>query len=165
MIRRAIKTLCLAFGLFILSNTANASCVGISCSCSVDASTLNFGVYNPLAAGNLDATGSVSVTCGALVLGANISYNVTLGAGGSGNPLSRTMSNGANTLSYNLYTNAGRTLIWGDNSGGTSTVSSAYLLNLLLSRTDAFSIYGRIPSGQNVTAGSYTDTIVATVIF
>ena len=29
----------------------------------------------------------------------------------------------------------------------------------------AFTVYGRIPAHQNVPAGNYTDTIVATVFF
>jgi spore coat protein U-like protein len=131
----------------------------------VSADPLDFGVYNPLSGSHADAVGNVSVTCGALVLGANISYEVTLGTGMSGGASNRTMSNGSGTLNYNLYTDSSRVLVWGDGAGGTHTITHSYLLSLIFSTTDNFPVYGRIPSGQNAEAGSYSDTILVTVIF
>ena len=32
-------------------------------------------------------------------------------------------------------------------------------------RTNDFPVYGRVLSGQNVSAGAYSDSLVATVIF
>lgn len=163
---RMLKVIGLAFGLWLAALApAGATCIGLGCSCSISASALSFGTYNPLAAGDVDATGNVSVTCGALLLGANISYEVTLSAGGSGDQLGREMANGAETLQYNLYTTAARTVIWGDGAGGAGTITNSYLLTLLFARTDNFPVYGRLPAGQNVSAGAYSDTIVATVAF
>lgn len=150
---------------FISTGPANAACTGLGCACSIDAQPMSFGNYNPLSGSNVDAAGDVSVTCGALVAGVSISYVITLSPGTSGNQLARTMSSGGNTLSYNLYTNNTRTTVWGDGSGGTGTRSNSYLLTLILPRTDHFAVYGRIPGGQNAHIGSYSDTIVATVIF
>lgn len=151
--------------LLLPSGKASAACTGLNCSCSISADPLDFGTYNPLGGGNVDAVGNVSVTCGALVLGADISYEVTLSPGASGSALNRTMSNGSGTMTYNLYTDTNHTLVWGDGAGGTSTITNSYLLSLIFSTTDDFPIYGRIPSGQNAEVGSYSDTIVATVIF
>lgn len=61
-------------------------------------------------------------------------------------------------LSYNLYIDPTRLLVWGDGSGLTTTVT-----NLALSADHT--VYGRIPAQQNVTAGSYADLIVVTVTF
>lgn len=144
---------------------AHATCTGIGCSCSITADPLDFGTYNPLGASNADAIGNVSVQCGALIAGVTISYEVTLGAGMSGAYTGRTLSSGTDTLTYNLYTDASRTTIWGNGSSGTGTITNGYLLQLLAPRVDDFPIYGRVPYGQNVEAGSYTDSIVATVIF
>ncbi|WP_321489975.1 spore coat U domain-containing protein [uncultured Hyphomonas sp.] len=167
MTLRHLFRLLIASGLLAIipSGTASATCVGLNCSCSVSADPLDFDIYNPLGGSHADAVGNVSVTCGALVLGANISYEVVLGAGGNGTGFNRAMSNGSDLLDYNLYTDSSRALIWGDGTGGTDTVMHAYLLSLVFSTTDDFPIYGRIPSGQNVETGSYGDTIVATVIF
>lgn len=151
--------------LFVMGPPAHATCTGIGCSCSVTADPLDFGTYNPIDSSNVDATGNLSVRCGALIAGVNISYEVTLSAGASGNQTARTMSNGSSTMAYNLYTNSSRTIVWGDGNGGTGTITNGYFLNLIFPRTDDFPIYGRIPSGQNAEVGTYTDTITATVIF
>jgi spore coat protein U-like protein len=69
------------------------------------------------------------------------------------------MRSGTATLQYNLFTNAGRTLVWGDGTGGTSvrTVGA--------SRGQALPVFGRIPPLQDVASGSYSDTLVATFNF
>lgn len=151
--------------LFLPAGVAQASCTGLGCSCSITADPLDFGNYNPLSGANVDATGNVTVECGALVLGAFFSYEVTLSTGASGNAAGRTMSNGSGTMSYNLYTDSSRTVVWGDGSGGTGTITNSYTLSILFPRSDDFPVYGRLPSGQNAETGSYSDTIVATVIF
>lgn len=143
-----------------------ATCIGIGCTCSVSASTINFGVYNPFSATNLQNTGNVAVTCSALLVGLNVSYEISLnqGNGGSFNP--RRMTNGISNLSYNLYTSSAYSTIWGTptSGAGTGTVSDAYLLNLL-SVTRNYTVYGRVPALQNVSPGSYTDTITVTVTY
>ena len=154
-----------ALVILVPAGLAHATCTGIGCSCSITADPLDFGTYNPLGGSNADATGNVSVQCGALIAGVNISYEVTLGTGMSGVFTNRTLSNGSDTLAYNLYTDTSRTIIWGDGSSGTSTITNGYFLSVLIPRVDDFPIYGRVPYGQNVEAGTYTDSIVATVIF
>lgn len=160
---RAALFICVAGMLPV--GIASAACTGLGCSCSVSADPLDFGTYNPLNATTVDTVGNVSITCGALVLGVNFSYEVTLSSGASGNALSRTMSSGSDTMSYGLYTNSTRTIVWADGTGGTGTITNSYLLSLITSRTDNFPVYGRLPSGQNVEVGAYSDSIVATVIF
>jgi len=51
-------------------------------------------------------------------------------------------------------------VVWGDKSNGTSNFSA--LLNLL---PVTLPVYGRIPARQNANAGSYSDTIVVTLLF
>ena len=63
-------------------------------------------------------------------------------------------------LNYALYLDAGRTTIWGTASPNLLTPVAAPDKN-----PRAFTVYGRIPSAQDVPAGSYTDTVVATVNF
>lgn len=52
-----------------------------------------------------------------------------------------------------------------DGTGGSAVRSNAYILSLGATRTDEFPVYGKLPGGQNVSAGAYSDTIVATVIY
>ncbi len=152
-------------GWFVAAQPAEAGCLGVKCSCTVSGSPVTFGVYNPMAAGDIDVASDISVTCNSFVIGLLISYDVYLGPGVYGAVLDRKMSNGSSLLAYNLYTNSGRTTVWGDGAGGTSMISKSYLLGLGGGRTDTFTAYGRLPAGQNVSAGAYSDTIVATVVF
>src|SRR5437868_6080735 len=81
-----------------------------SAACTIAAQPVFFGSYNPLSAQSVDSTGNVSVVC--LPAAA---YNVSLSPG-SGPYASRTLANGSYRLNYNLYTDAARTVVWGDGS-------------------------------------------------
>ena len=140
--------------------------------CDVMATGVAFGVYNPLAGANLDATGNVNFSCtrtGLLDLTPGVSYSVQLNMGGSGMYSQRHLSAGVNTLNYNLYRDAARTLIWGDGTGGSSVQPGSVSFPLLslssVTRDNDHTIYGRLFGGQNVPAGSYSDTITVTVMF
>jgi spore coat protein U-like protein len=144
---------------------ANATCIGVGCTCSASAGTLNFGSYAPLVGTQVDNSLTVSVTCSALAVGAIVAYAVALDAGLYGTLATRKLSNGTHNLNYNLYTDSGRTTIWGDGTGGTSTISDNYTMALVTNTTRNYTTYGRIFSSQNVSAGSYGDTITITVTF
>lgn len=166
MNRGLCATLLLSLGLLWSAQSSAAI------SCDVAATGVAFGVYNPLAGADVDTTGNVNVSCtrtGLLDLTPGISYSVQLNPGNSGGYSSRELGSGAAMLNYNLYRNAARTLIWGDGTGGSSAQGgnvSFPLLNLSsVTRDNDHTIYGRIFGGQNVAAGSYTDTINVTVIF
>ena len=77
------------------------------------------------------------------------------------------MNGGANQLAYNLYTDNTYLTAWGDGSGGSQSVSSGILLDVLgLSPQQTHWIYGRIPGSQTTVApGSYIDTITVTVTY
>ncbi|MDP3492047.1 MAG: spore coat U domain-containing protein [Hyphomonadaceae bacterium] len=153
-----------AFVWLAMAGSASASCVGVKCSCSVSGNPLSFGTYVPTASGNIQVAADISVTCKAFVLGL-ISYEIHLGPGVHGSVSARKLSNSGSLLSYNIYTNTGRTIIWGDGTGGTGVKGDSYLLALGASRTETVSMYGKLLAGQNVSAGSYSDTIVATVVY
>lgn len=75
------------------------------------------------------------------------------------------MASGANRFSYNLYTDAARLRVWDTGASGAVTVSSAVNLRLRGKSVDPanFTVYGCMPGGQNVPAGSYSDTNTVTV--
>lgn len=151
--RRAESLLLAALTLAAVPTPAQA--------CTVSSAGVAFGAYNPRSTGPRNGTGTISVACHPSVS----APVVTLSTGGSGSYATRRMMSGAWLLNYNLYTNSARTIIWGDGSGGSvaQTLSGGSVSGgqRRFSRT----IYGRIPTLQNVGAGSYGDTIIMTVTF
>jgi spore coat protein U-like protein len=129
--------------------------------CAVSASTTNFGSYSTISPTPLDGTGNVQVSCSNLV-SILVNYTISLSTGTSGTYSSRQMTNGADVLSYNLYTNAARTIVWGNGADGSSTLSDGYLLGIL-TVTRNYPVYGRVAAGQSVPPGVYSDTIVVTI--
>ncbi len=125
--------------------------------CTVSATNLAFGNYDASSGTPNDASSTVTTTCSNTT-----AYTVALNAGtGTGATVAlRKMTNGANTLNYSMYTTAGRTTVWGD--GTLSTVTQAGTGN---GSGQALTVFGRIPTSQYVTAGSYTDTVTATVTY
>lgn len=124
--------------------------------CSASSAGVAFGAYNPKSASARDSAGTITINCPKAGKGVIIS----VGAGASGSFAQRRMSNGQSTLGYNLYSNTARTLLLGDGSGGSTRFSLGDFRG-----TTTRTVYGRIPAGQNVTAGTYGDTLVVTVTF
>jgi spore coat protein U domain-containing protein, fimbrial subunit CupE1/2/3/6 len=83
-------------------------------------------------------------------------------SGGSGgfNPRQMRRAGASDLLGYNLYTTASMSTVWGDGSAGTSTV---FLSKVNRNHPVTTSVYGRIPPGQNVSVGSYADTLTVTI--
>jgi spore coat protein U-like protein len=113
---------------------------------------VNFGVYDTLSPSAVDGVGNLAVGCDAPV-----SLTISLGPG-TGTYSERAMAAGAQTLGYNLYTDASRAMIWGDGGSGTETVS-------MTAASADIPVYGRIPARQNVAPGGFADTIVVTITY
>jgi spore coat protein U-like protein len=72
------------------------------------------------------------------------------------------MVKGTDQLFYNLYRDAGRTVIWGNGGAGTQ----AYIVQNPPNNQDInVPIFGRIPALQNAGEGVYSDTITVTMTF
>ncbi|MFD0739595.1 spore coat U domain-containing protein [Lysobacter koreensis] len=127
--------------------------------CGITASPVNFGTQTSLAA-DIDATGSVTVTCTSTGGVYNVAFNGGAAAGG-GTIAQRKLLNGAsNTIDYNLYTTAGRTVLLGDGTTGVVVSGTGN------GAAQAFTVYGRVAGGQNPKpVGVYTDVVTATVSF
>lgn len=127
--------------------------------CSVTTVGVAFGFYDVFSSTPLDSAGSVTIRC--IGLGTGIDpVSVSLSTGGSGSFQPRTLFRGPDRMSYNLYLDAGRSQIWGDGTGGSLRYASASN-----NQPVTLTIFGRIPPGQDVSAGTYSDTIVVTVNF
>jgi len=150
------------FGATASAATATAN-LGVSATvtnnCTISTGAVAFGSYDPVvahASTNLDGTGTVTVAC---TKGATSSIGLGLGSNASGS--TRRMSDGGtNYLDYELYQDNGRTTVWGNAGAGLYNTGAAP------SKTARnFTVYGRVTSNQDVPAGTYNDTVVATVNF
>lgn len=121
---------------------------------------VNFGSYEVFATGANDSTGSITLYCSGVQ--PTDSFIIELGGGSSGSVADRQMVSGSLVLGYNLYLDATRTVIWGNGTNGTSSLGP---LSIADQTPTTWTVYGRIPALQNVSAGSYSDTIVVTVQF
>ena len=120
--------------------------------------TIAFGVLNPTA--DNDAQGTITWVC-------TNGFNtvIRLDGGNTGLINGREMSNGATgTLDYQLFTDPGRTTVFGDGTGG-SVVAAANGLGY--GSPQNVIVYGRVlqADAAAATAGAYTDTVDVTIVF
>ena len=129
--------------------------------CTISATGVPFGSYDPSSGTADDGTGTISLDCQPSVQ----SPVIALGAGGAGSFAPRQMASGAYLLGYNLYTTAARNVVWGDGASGTVTLTLGGGTVTAGTRHFSQTVYGRITALQNVGAGTYGDTIIVTVTF
>jgi spore coat protein U-like protein len=158
----AISTLAFSGSSLAATATSNMEVSAtVTNNCTISAGALAFGSYgiSNINGANLDASATLTLQCTS-----GASTTITLGQGlhadtGSTDaaPLRR-LESGANHLSYALYQLSDYSTPWGNDGSSsrayTGTGSSA-----------SVTVYGRIAGSQNVPAGSYTDTVVATITF
>jgi spore coat protein U-like protein len=143
-------------GLAATATTTFTVQITITNACTiVSATNLNFGSVGVIGASGVDATSTISVQCTA-----SAPYNIGLSAGSGATVASRLMTSGAsNTVGYSLYQDAARSLVWGTTIG-TDTVAGTGT-----GATQAFTVYGRVPSQSTPPAAVYNDTITVTVTY
>ncbi len=139
-----------AFAIICLIRTESSAC-------NVSTTPVNFGNYDTFSAAPLDATGTITVLC-------TTRERVTIAIGPSPNsggfdPRMMRFISGNELFSYNLYTRANHNRIWGDGSGRTRTKRRRVRRN----RPWVNTVYGRIPPLQDVSAGTYSDTLTVTI--
>lgn len=124
--------------------------------CTITSSDVAFGNYDPVGANRtapLDGIGTLTITCTT-----GTAATIGLDTGGNGN---RRMNNGSGVyLSYELYKDGGRTQVWGNTGGGMMPIVAAPTV-----QPRVFTVYGRVAPTQDVSPGSYSDQVVATVNF
>jgi len=133
-----------------------------NCYCSVTATAVNFGSYDTLSGLAVDSAGNIEVVCGTDTIGDTMSYAIELSGGKVGKP--RELK-GPDKLQYDIYTDVGRTTIWGNGKGGTAVVSDSYSFPVLCCVTRNYTSYGRIVASQIVEPGAYSDIITVTIDF
>jgi spore coat protein U-like protein len=127
--------------------------------CSVSTSgAIRFGTYDVFATGALDTTGTVSYICD----NKDHDIQITLSRGRSATYRPRVMTNGADQIAYNLYSDAAFTVVWGDLSEGTGVYTRHNPPN---GRWIDLTVFARIPARQDVSVGTYTDSLVVEINF
>ncbi|WP_149193847.1 Csu type fimbrial protein [Luteimonas suaedae] len=132
--------------------------ITIASACSIDtpaATDVDFGT-NASTATNIDAAGQLNVNC-TPGTDYDIALNEGLNAAGGG-ITARAMANGLTLVPYQLYQDAGRTVVWGD------TLDTNTLAGTGTGAVQAFPVYGRVPSA-NFPAATYLDTVTATITY
>ncbi len=137
-----IKSMLMISLLFIMSQ----ACYGAACDIR-NTLVVDFASYNPFATQDNDSAGDIKINCIGIAL-----LTIEISAGASGQINQRKMFSNNEALNYNLYSNAGRTTIW-------NTLRTLVIGNRI------FTIYGRIPAGQDVRPGVYTDNPTVTLYF
>jgi spore coat protein U-like protein len=131
----------------------------VTANCTVSTAPVAFGNVDVTTGQAVEGTGSISVTC---TSGTAWTAEADAGAGSGASLTTRKMANGANLLNYSLFTDSGRTEVWGDGVvGGTATLADTGTGTAQIK-----TVYGRILASQTgLPAGAYADTVQVTVTY
>lgn len=149
----------LAVALALLASPAQAQLFGIR-SCDIFTTGLAFGGFS---GAQVDRTGTLAITCDGTGTGNLVSIALSQGVANSFTP--RQMSAGINRLSYNLYLDPARTIIWGSGIGATQLRFATYDLRFFSPVRQTFTVFGRIPVQPTPRPGHYSDLLIVTVFF
>jgi spore coat protein U-like protein len=127
-------------------------------SCTVGDAALDAGDINPTTGSAIDFATTFNLTCTA---GTSADLAIDAGAGTGATVATRKMSgSGSNTLNYTIYSNPGRTTVWGETSGTDTVAVTGSGLN------QPQTLYGRIAAAQQTApVDSYHDDLTITVTF
>lgn len=143
------------------STTFNVSS-SVSANCTISAANLSFGAYDPVVANKtapLDVNTTVTVLCTKGSTGVTVGLDLgTHAAAGS-----RFMSNGTDSLQYELYSDSAGGTVW--SNAGAGLVTWPVFGPIGAGAGTPHTVFGRIPAGQDVSVGSYADVVTATVNF
>ncbi|MFC6841479.1 Csu type fimbrial protein [Xanthomonas theicola] len=147
---------------FNVKMTVTKACT-ITAAAAVD---MDFGSVLSTSTSNADAQGSVTAQCTA-----QTPYSIALSAGAHASTandvttrrmkLTDATVTTNNYVGYQLYQDTGRSTVWGSTAGANTLSRSA------TGNNEVYPVYGRVtnPAGNNAAAGSYQDTITATITY
>jgi spore coat protein U-like protein len=138
-----------------------ASAAPARAECSVVGSKIVFPPYDVYSTTPLDAVGELQYKCSPDQKDTTPNIRIVFGPSADGGFV-RGMSFGGDTLKYNVYIDPLRTTVWGDGSVGTIAYSAACCA---VGKFAILNMYGRIPPGQDVKAGSYVDSLLMSIEF
>ena len=126
--------------------------LGVSPACALSVGTLGFGSYSPGTTALGSATLGVRCTNGS-------SYNIALGTGQyAGGGTRRMLGPNSNYLGYELFSDPGRSVLWGDGAS-----FGAKLPGTGTGGDQSLTVHGRSAIPESVLPGSYSDSVFVTV--
>jgi spore coat protein U domain-containing protein, fimbrial subunit CupE1/2/3/6 len=169
MMKKVALTMVFAapMAVFSFAGTAHAigtvsSRIGVSMSvqpaCKLTVGTMNFG--RMLAPGSMAGSGNVVVNC------VNTTpYQVALDAGAHLSAGKRNLANGANLISYELYQDAAKTVVWGDSGLAGTYPAGTPLSGVGTGVNQTLTVYGSLTSGALQIPGGYRDNVSVSVTY
>ena len=153
-IKTSVLVAVFAFGTTSMFAASQSSTINVSASvaavCTISTTThLAFGAYDPVTANAVtakdeSAPAAVSVSC---TKGTTPTVGFAVAGG--------TITNGTDTLSFNLFTDALHAVAFGP-----AAVNLTFAAG---KAAQTVNVYGQIPGGQDVGIGAYTGTVSAVV--
>ena len=132
-------------------------------SCTISAGAMTFASYDPTATVDNDATATITSTCtagGAAII--TMSQGSRAQGGSTDAAPLRAMFNGSEgapeDLLYQLYSDSAGGTVWGNTDATGKSITAD-------GTAQTFTVYGRIPKDQTVTAGSFTDSVAVTLSY
>ncbi|PZV23475.1 MAG: protein U [Snowella sp.] len=167
LLTAAVSSLALGGTLWVkpaLAGTATDNITvgaNVPASCVINSQSIDFGAYNAGTGNPTSASLGVNCTTGAsavitLSQGSNADTGSTDAA-----PLRRMkLTTGNNYLSYNLYHDNSHSIVWGNTTDSGKPYTGA-------GTTQTFTVYAKMMQGvtSGAAAGSYSDTVVATITY
>lgn len=149
----------------ILGLCGTAQPVHAATTCSATMSDVSFGSVDPYG-GNVDVQATINYSCTITsVLSSSrvrMCFSIGVGSSGIGHLTPRRMISGLNALSFQLYKDAGRTLVWATRFNSEGGVGVDLEVGALLGSATAsgsLTVYGRVPTGQTtLVPGNYSNT-------
>ena len=136
--------------------------------CTIGVTPMVFGNYNPVNGPALQVDATVTATCTTTTLPlAAVQYSLQVGVStGSGTMARQLAGPNGSRLSYNVYTSAAYATVWGDGTGGTSSVSGGVTpVALGVPAVASHTAFGRVPALQAVRVGAYGDSLLVTILY
>jgi spore coat protein U-like protein len=142
-------------------------------SCSFSANNMNFGAVDILSGTPVNSTSTIGVNCsgGLLDLGKRllICPDIGAGSGGASSAAARQMLNGTSSLNYQLYSDTGRSVVWGSSTWSYPSRAPVYAFTMallngsLIGATGNMTVYGAALGTPSTAApGSYTSSFTST---
>jgi spore coat protein U-like protein len=164
--RKRFVVLVMLIIISFISPTPSFAAEDGTINCTITCSNIVFTSFNPYDSTPETSTGSIAVRCANTGTSTRtVEYFIGIIGGNSNNYSARVAKNGTNSLSYNIFKDAARTQIMGDTSNGTVYISSTMSIVRNGSRTDNYTIYGRVPVQPLARPMTYTDAIQCGVLY
>jgi len=143
----------------VLGQTSTSTTFGVSItienSCTiVSASDMDFGPVGTLTS-QVTSSSTIVLNC---TTGAPYTITLDAGTGSGGTTSTREMTNGSETVSYQLYSDNGLTQPWGLTASDDVSSTGTGL-------DQSFPVFGAVPIQPTPSANTYTDTIGVVVNF